>query len=86
MPSSAARAATGRRRQHAFAAQRRVRAGQDGDDVEAGVDQGVQRRHGDGRGSREKDPHWVVPKVEPAPKLEPTVLARFDVVCSVMAS
>ncbi len=78
-----------RRREHALAAQRGVRPGQDSDDVEAGCDEGVQRGHGDGRGSREEDPHWPVPKAvhQPAPpKLEPTVLARFAVVCSVMAS
>ena len=75
----------GRRRQDPLAAQRRVRAGEDGDDVEPGVDQGVQRRHGDGRGTREENPHGLIPKLDP-PKLVPTVFARFVVVFSVMAS
>ena len=75
----------GRRRQDPFASQRGVRAGKDGDDVEPGVNQGIQGRHGDGRGPREKNPHGVIPKLDP-PKLVPTVFARFVVVCSVMAS
>ena len=75
----------GRRRQDPLTPQRGVRAGEDGHDVEPGVNQGVQRRHGDGRGSREKNPHGLIPKLDP-PKLVPTVLARFVVVFSVMAS
>ena len=63
----------GRRRQDAFASQRRVRAGEDSDDVEPGVDKGVQGRHGDGRGSREENPHGVSSEAGPA-KARPDAL------------
>ena len=83
----------GRRRQDAFASERRVRAGEDGDDVEPGRDEGIQGRHGHGRRPGEENPHWELPKEPklpgpalPEPKLVPTVLARFAVVCSVMES
>ena len=83
----------GRRRQHAFASQRRVRAGEDGDDVETGRDERVQGRHCHSRRPCEENPHWAFPKepklpepAVPEPKLVPTVLARFAVVCSVMES
>ena len=83
----------GRRRQHAFASERRVRAGEDGDDVEPCRDEGIQGRHGHGRRPGEENPHWELPKEPklpgpalPEPKLVPTVLARFAVVCSVMES
>lgn len=75
----------GRRRQDAFASQRCVRAGEDSDDVEPGVDKGVERRHGDSGGPGEENPHGVIPKLDP-PKLVPTLFARLVVVCSVMAS
>ena len=86
----------GRRRQHPFAPNRRVRTGQDRNDVKAGLDQGVQGRDGDGGSAGKKYPHAVAPppKLDPPepapklapPKLDPTVLARFAVVRSVMAS
>ncbi len=83
----------GRRRQHAFASERRVRPGQDCDNVKTRRHQRIQGGHSHGRCSGEKDPHWELPKEpklpEPAlpePKLVPTVLARFAMVCSVMES
>ncbi len=75
----------GRRRQHAFASDRRIRTGQDSDDVKAGLHQGVQGRDRDCRRSGKEYPHSAAPKLPP-PKLDPTVFARLDVVCSVMAS
>ena len=81
----------GRRRQHAFASNRRVRPGQDGNDVKAGLDQCVKGRYGDSRGSGEEDPHSPAPKLAACQSCRrrnwsPTVLARFAVVRSVMAS
>lgn len=71
-----------RRRQDPLAAGGRIRSGQDGDDVESGVEQRVKGRNSDRRGAGEEDPHSAVPKL---PKLEPTVVARLLVVCSVTA-
>ncbi|MDQ0691510.1 hypothetical protein QF047_002470 [Arthrobacter sp. W4I7] len=88
-----------RRSEHALPSDWRVRPGKDRDNVESCFNERVEGRDGDGGGSREEDPHPLVPaapppkldpeaappKLEP-PKLEPTVLARFAVVCSVMES
>ncbi len=74
----------GRRRQHPLPAQGGVRSRQDSDDIESRLDQSVQRWDRDGGGSCEKDPHSGAPKLPP-PKLDPTLVARWDVVFSVMA-